>query len=249
MSLPSLPPLSWRLAVHDELPSTQDLILAAAAAGEPEGLAVLARRQSAGRGTQGRPWHSPTGNLFLSVLLRPQAPARSLPFWSLLSVVALADALAPFLPDPSRLSVKWPNDLLLGGAKCAGILTQGQPDMAGGIAWVIPGIGVNLAEAPALPDRPTASLAQEGITPPEPVVFAWALLESLAHWRNRLLTEGFPPLREAWMARGPRLDTPLSLRQPQGELSGLYRGLTEEGRLLLCNNSGLVAVASGEVAG
>ncbi|MFC4166548.1 biotin--[acetyl-CoA-carboxylase] ligase [Teichococcus aestuarii] len=238
---------AWRLRVHDELASTQDGVLAAAQAGEPEGLAILARRQSAGRGTQGRSWRSPEGNLYLSFLLRPEGSARELPQWSLLMAVALAEALAPLLPDPDRLRLKWPNDVLLDGAKCAGILTQAAPGEGGGIAWLVFGIGVNLAEAPLLPDRPTASLRQAGVTPPEPVAFAWSLLSSVDRWRGTQAMEGFAPVREAWTARGPALGATLRLSRPEGGFEGRYRGLSDDGRLLLDTASGRRALASGEV--
>lgn len=238
---------AWRLRIHDELASTQDAVLAAAQEGEPEGLAVLARRQSAGRGTQGRAWRSPAGNLYLSVLLRPHGPARELPQWSLLMAVALAEALAPLLPDPARLSLKWPNDVLLDGAKCAGILTQGAPGETGRIAWVVAGIGVNLAEAPHLPDRPTASLRQAGLAPPEPVAFAWTLLAALDRWCEIRAAAGFAPVRAAWMARGPAHGTALRLLRPEGWREGMYQGLCEDGRLLLLGEAGLQPVASGEV--
>jgi BirA family biotin operon repressor/biotin-[acetyl-CoA-carboxylase] ligase len=235
----------WRLAIHEELASTQDVVLAAAEAGEPEGLAVLARRQSAGRGTQGRAWSSPAGNLSLSVLLRPGGPARALPQWSLLAGVALADAAAAALPPDAPLRLKWPNDLLLGGAKCAGILCQGGVDAAGGIGWVVFGIGVNLAVAPPLPDRPTTCLAHAGVAAPDPVAFAQRLLAALDMWRGR----GLAAVREAWLARGPVLDTPLVVRQGSVAREGRFAGLDPDGRLLLATPGGVVPVAAGELQG
>lgn len=236
-------PAGWRLAIHDELASTQDRVLAAAEAGEPEGLAVLARRQSAGRGTQGRPWLSPEGNLYLSLLLRPGGPARSLPQWSLLAGVALADALAPLLHRPGALRLKWPNDLLLDGAKCAGILSQGGVDAAGEIEWVVFGIGVNLAVAPALPDRPTTSLAAQAGTAPPPEDVARRVLAAIGHWRG----QGLAAVRAAWVARGPALDTPLRLRHAGLPREGRFAGLDQDGRLLLATPAGLLPVAAGEV--
>ncbi|MBO1073534.1 biotin--[acetyl-CoA-carboxylase] ligase [Roseomonas marmotae] len=235
----------WRLAIHDELASTQDLVLAAAQGGEPEGLAVLARRQSAGRGTQGRAWSSPEGNLFISMLLRPGGPALALPQWSLLAGVALADTVAEVLPPDAALRLKWPNDLLLNGAKCSGILSQGGVDAAGRIDWVVIGIGVNLAMAPALPDRPTISLMQAGAVPQNPVAFAWRLLASVDLWRAR----GLAAVRKAWVARGPAPQTPLHLRQGGRALQGGFAGLDEQGRLLLSTPEGLLPVAAGEVLG
>jgi len=238
-------PAGWRLAIHAELASTQDSVLAAAEAGEAEGLAVLARRQSAGRGTQGRPWASPAGNLFLSVLLRPGGPARLLPQWSLLAGVALAGTLAPLLPDPAALRLKWPNDVLLNGAKCAGILCQGGVDAAGHIEWLVFGIGANLAVAPELPDRPTTSIAAAAGHAPAPEQVARRLLEAISHWR----AQGLDAVRQAWAARGPALDTPLRLRHAGTPREGRFAGLDAEGRLLLATPAGLLPVASGEVLG
>jgi BirA family biotin operon repressor/biotin-[acetyl-CoA-carboxylase] ligase len=238
-------PAGWRLAIHDEMASTQDRVLAAAEAGDAGGLAVLARRQSAGRGTQGRPWVSPPGNLFLSVLLRPGGPARLLPQWSLLAGVALADTLAPLLPDPAALRLKWPNDVLVSGAKCAGILSQGGVDAAGQIDWVVFGIGANLAVAPAVPDRATTSIAAVAGHAPGPEAVAHRLLAAIGHWQAL----GLDAVREAWAARGPALDTPLRLQQAGTPREGRFAGLDQEGRLLLATPAGLLPVASGEVLG
>jgi BirA family biotin operon repressor/biotin-[acetyl-CoA-carboxylase] ligase len=239
----------WRLSVHDELASTQDLVLAAAAAGEPEGLAILARRQVAGRGTQGRPWRSGAGNLALSLLWRPGGSAQALPRWSLLAAVALADAVAAELPPGTPLTLKWPNDLLLDGAKCAGILTDAASDGDGTLEWLVLGIGVNLAHAPELPGRRTASLAAFIAHPPEAALFAQALLRRLSAWRGRLEREGFACVREAWLARGPRVGTELSLFQSGTPWHGIFMGLAEDGRLLLRIGGRDRAFMSGEVAG
>lgn len=237
----------WRLRVHESLPSTSDLLRTLAEAGEPEGLAVLARRQTAGRGRSGRSWDSPAGNLYLSALLRPSGtPARDLPGWSLLAGVALADALAPLLPDPTRLSLRWPNDLLLDGrAKCAGVLVDAADDGAGGVAWIVVGFGANLASAPDLPDgRPTAAL---GVAlAPEAV--AARVLDSLDRWRRTRLLDGFAPVRAAWTARGPALGTTIAVRGPRGlPVAGRYDGLSEDGRLLLATGGRVQALAAGEL--
>jgi BirA family biotin operon repressor/biotin-[acetyl-CoA-carboxylase] ligase len=151
--------------VEEEVPSTSDLLLRLAAAGEPEGLALLARRQTAGRGRDGRGWTSPAGNLSLSLLLRPDAPARDAPHWALLAAVALAEALAPSLPNPAALRLKWPNDLLLHGAKLAGVLVESAATRDGRIEWLVVGLGANLAVAPAVPGRATACLADHSRRP------------------------------------------------------------------------------------
>ncbi|UFN50075.1 biotin--[acetyl-CoA-carboxylase] ligase [Roseomonas sp. OT10] len=249
LSSPRPPP--WRLEVHDSLPSTSTLLTARAEAGEPEGLAVLALRQTAGRGTQGRSWTAPAGNLSLSLLLRPQTPLREMPRWSLLAGVALAEALGSFLAAPARLRLKWPNDLLLDDRKCAGILVEAGPGAGGVPGWLVIGIGANLAAAPSLPDRPTASLAMAGIVPPSPEAAARAVLQRLDHWRGRLAREGFGPVRDAWLRFGPPIGTPLALRGTAGQPDrrGRFAGLAEDGALQLDTAGGVTLVASGELTG
>lgn len=238
--LPSLP-TGWRLRIEDSLPSTQDLVLRLAAAGEPEGLALLARRQSAGRGREGRGWDSPAGNLHVSVLLRPSGPARDAPQWSLLAAVALADALAEGLPDPGAIRLKWPNDVLLGEAKLAGMLCETAAGEAGGIEWLVIGWGANLAHAPPLEGRATACLAALGPAP-APEVVAARLLRALEGWREA----GFAAVRQAWMARGPAPGARLSLRAGARRVEGLYAGLAEDGSLLLDTGAGPRPFSTGE---
>lgn len=239
------PPPGWRLRVEESLPSTSDLVLRLAAAGEPEGLAVLARRQTAGRGRDGRAWSSPPGNLYLSVLLRPGGAAREAGGYALLAAVALAEALEPELPDPTALRVKWPNDLLLGGAKLAGVLCESAAGEDGTLDWLVMGLGANLAVAPDLPDRPTARLP----APVAPETVAARVLRALDTWRARIAGEGLGPLLDAWMRRGPEAGARLTLRGGAAVTTGLYRGLDRDGALLLETEAGIRRFASGEVAG
>jgi BirA family biotin operon repressor/biotin-[acetyl-CoA-carboxylase] ligase len=231
--------------VHESLGSTSDLLLRLAAGGEPGGLAVLAHRQTAGRGRDGRPWESVAGNMHLSLLIRPEGPAREAPQWGLLAAVALHDALAPHLPDAAALTLKWPNDVLLSGAKVAGMLCECAADAGQRIEWLVIGLGANLAFAPAVPGRPTACLADHG-KPPGPEAMACAVLAAFEHWRGIRVAEGFGPIRAAWMARGPRPDAALSIR---GGIAGRYQGLAEDGSLLLASGGRVHAVVSGELQG
>jgi BirA family biotin operon repressor/biotin-[acetyl-CoA-carboxylase] ligase len=150
----SAAPPSWRVQEHKTLASTQDAAIAAARAGDPGRLAILAATQTAGRGSRGRGWLSPAGNLNLSVLLRPDA---SVPpgLYALLAGVALHEALSAYA---AGLMLKWPNDLLLGGAKLGGILIDASFAAAGVPDWVVIGIGANLAVAPHIAGRETAAL-------------------------------------------------------------------------------------------
>jgi BirA family biotin operon repressor/biotin-[acetyl-CoA-carboxylase] ligase len=236
----------WRLETYDSLGSTSDLCRERAAAGEPAGLAVMARRQEQGRGSFGRAWSSPQGNLYLSVLLRPDGSVRDGGLWSLLASVALADAVAPLLPDSAALRLKWPNDLLLDGAKLAGILLDSTARPDGDFATLVIGLGLNLATKPNIADRPVACVADHA-PPPAPEAVAATLLGRLAHWTAVRDQHGFGHIRTAWLARSIPLATPLLIRQGSQDLAGAFAGLADDGSLLLETNGTRRAFAAGEV--
>lgn len=237
----------WRLETYESVASTSGLCRARAQdAGEVEGLAVLARRQTAGRGTNGRAWQSPEGNLYLSLLLRPAEPARTAAQWSLLAAVALAGTIAAHVPDAHLVSLKWPNDVLLRGRKLAGILTESAARPDGMLDWLVIGFGANLAVAPTVPDRATACLA-EVAPPPSPASFAQALMDAIDTWRAARAREGFGAVLAAWLARGPALDMPLRLRCGDDTRQGRFAGLAPDGSLLLATEAGVRAFAAGEV--
>lgn len=231
---------AWRLEVHARLDSTQDVALAAGRAGAAEGLAVLALDQSAGRGSHGRSWDAPAGNLNLSVLLRPLAEQPGQ--WAVLAAVALHDAFAPLL-RPGVLTLKWPNDLLAHGAKLGGILIDADP----AAGWMVLGIGVNLQAAPVLPGRSTGCLAALVLAAPTQEQAANMVLAALAHWRGVLETQGFAPVRAAWLAAGPAPGSVLRVRQGSLYTEGRFAGLDGAGALCLDTASGRVVVHAGEI--
>ncbi len=237
---------AWRLETYDSLPSTADLCRQRAEAGAAEGLAILARRQTAGRGRRGRRWEDGEGNLFLSALLRPGGAMAAIGAWSLLAAVALAEAVAGLLPAGVPLKLKWPNDLLLDGGKLAGILVEG--GAAGDqLAWLGIGFGVNLRLAPEVAGRRTAALAAYG-PPLAPEAFAPILLASLDRWREAWAREGFGVVRAAFLARGPMLGTLLRLRCGSEEVAGRFAGLGEDGALLLSLGERVQSFCVGELA-
>jgi BirA family transcriptional regulator, biotin operon repressor / biotin---[acetyl-CoA-carboxylase] ligase len=241
------PPGPWRIRSYARLASTSDLCVALAATGEPEGLAVRADEQSAGRGRGGRAWRSASGNLFLSVLLRPAGEKAEAGPYALLAGVALWEALAGFLPDAAALSLKWPNDVLLGGRKLAGILLESASRPEGGVAWLVIGIGANLSEAPSIDGRASACLADAGIAPPPAEDAARAVLRRLAHWRAVLDAEGFATVRAAWLVHAHPPGAALVFHGPGGVVSGRFAGLTEGGALRLATDRGTETFAAGEI--
>jgi len=239
--------VQFRLECHEVLASTSTLLKQRADAGEAEGLAIQALRQSAGRGRQGRGWESPAGNLYISLLLRPAVPLREAPQWSFVAAVALAETLKPLLPEAAKLTLKWPNDLLLDGAKAAGILVETGVATNNALDWICIGMGVNIATKPSLPDRATACLAEFLPDPPAPEVLAARLLQNLAHWHDLRLAQGFAPIRDAWLRHAPAMGAPVSVKRDGALIEGSFAGLSPEGGLLLAKGREVQLILAGEV--
>lgn len=233
------------IRVVAETGSTNADMLALAAAGAAEGSWLRAERQTAGKGRQGRAWESPVGNFYGSTLVRLRPTDPPAPTLALVTAVALEEAVSTFrrpgagrgrhVASPSGdpglrrgdVVLKWPNDLLIDGAKLSGILLERTGDA------IVVGIGVNLAHHPDLPDRPTTSLAAQGVTV-DATTFADVLAESFARWLSRWRSEGLGPIRQRWLDRAHPTGTALTARLPDGSShDGLFDGLTADGALIL----------------
>ena len=214
--------------------------------GAPEGLWLRAERQTGGRGRLGRRWESPVGNLYASTLVRPCAgdpPPQTLAFVAGLAVVDSADAWLPKDEGRERVRLKWPNDVLLDGAKLSGMLLESTGDA------VVVGIGVNIAVAPEVAGRDTAALIAAGALPGfDAAVFVETLAErfatQLAIWRG----QGLAAVLERWSARAHGIGERLVVR-PGGEpVEGSFAGLDPHGGLLLRRDDGtLLTVHAGDV--
>ncbi len=235
----------WRVALFEELGSTSDFCVAKAKAGEAEGLAVMARRQTAGRGSRGREWQAPEGNLNLSVLLRPGVPAADSGMFPLLAGVAVYEALKTFLPAEVVLRLKWPNDVLVGQAKIAGILIDASP-VDGQLDWLVIGIGINLLAAPAIPGRAVTSLSDQGGRAASAQA-ADAVLGQLAHWLAMLQSAGGAAIRKAWLRRAHPVGTTVAVNASHGKIDGIFAGLSSHGALLLARDGKIERIDTGEI--
>jgi len=209
---------------------------ALARAGAPEGDWLRAGTQSGGRGRHGRLWVSPPGNLYASTLvrLRPVDPPPAT--LALAAAVALDELVAAYVGE-ERVAIKWPNDLLVDGAKLSGILLEGVGDA------VVIGFGVNLAHCPEGLDRAVTSLAAAGAEPPDPALFVRDLADAFGRWLARWRGEGAAVIRSRWLRRAHRPGTPLATTAPDGtRLEGLFDGLDPSGALRLRLADGRVHV-------
>ena len=209
-----------------ETASTNDDVSALALQGAAEGLWLRAERQTAGRGRQGRVWQSPNGNLFASTLVWIRAGDPPAPTLALVAAVALAEVVEVFAGV--QPTIKWPNDLLLGGAKLSGILLERAGDA------VVVGFGVNLAYYPTEIDRAATSLAEATGTAPDPDAFLVALAEAFARWLQCWRGVGLAPVRARWLLGAHPVGSALTARLPDGsQFDGLFDGLDESCALKL----------------
>jgi len=239
-----------RLYDHETLPSTNAEALTRARRGEAS-FWVTARTQTAGRGRRGNAWQSDPGNLFATLLLRDPAPPQHAPELAFVAALAVLDAImgrAPALRP--KLALKWPNDVLCGGAKLAGILIEAESERAGEGAALIAavGIGVNCRHHPAQTSYPATDLAAAGAPVAAEDLFgtlSGTMLRRLAQWDRG---ENFSAVRADWLAHAAGLGGDLLVRLPGRDLRGRFEALDERGRLLLRRaDGGLETISAGDV--
>jgi len=217
--------------------------LRAQAADWPEGHWLRAERQTAGRGRLNREWQSPAGNLYASTLIRLQPDDPPVTGLSLMMGLAVHDALADLLPG-APIQLKWPNDVMADGAKLAGMLLEREGNA------IIAGVGINVASAPALPDRRTIALADlPGGASRDAAAVLDALIAAFDTWLARWREGGAGVLIPAWTARAHPPGTALVVTAGTGApQTGRFGGLDADGALiLLCDDGSRQIVHSGDV--
>jgi len=232
----NLPP-AYRLVTLDKVTSTNDEARRLAREGAEDGTLVWAREQEAGRGRSGRTWTSPRGNLYLSLILRPECPPQRAAELGFVAAVGLGAALASLVPPLCPINYKWPNDVLLGERKVAGILIETesgtQPQEGAPLEWMVLGLGVNVQHHPEDSEFPATSLRYEGADD----VTVEALLGRFGlyflDWANRWMEDGFPPVRAEWKERGMGIGRKIRVRLPRETLRGKFIDLDADGALLL----------------
>jgi BirA family biotin operon repressor/biotin-[acetyl-CoA-carboxylase] ligase len=233
--MPAAPPL-YR---HSRVESTLDTLHELAEAGAVEGTAVVALEQTAGRGRRGHTWHSPTGGLWLSWLCRPKTPLAA-EVLSLRVGLVMAGVLDQ-LGDVPPVQVKWPNDVLIGGRKAAGILCEARWQ-GGALAWIAVGIGLNVTNPLPADIAGNATRIAEYCSDTTPDSILAVLLQELESVPGRP-----PALSAAELAAFAERDFLIGrrLREP---LPGIARGITPEGALRVEEQNGQMAeVRAGSV--
>ena len=232
----------------ESLDSTNEEALRRLAARERTPFWIVADEQTRGRGRSGRRWQSPAGNLYATLVIETRVSPSVATQLSFVAGLAVHEAVAAHLPADQlpRLRLKWPNDVMLGAAKLAGILLESLPSPKRKGLTVILGMGINVAFAPTETERAVASL---GLEPADvPRVFA-KLASALETWLARW-DEGrnFPAIREAWLGRALSLNESISVNLNGSAIRGKFRGVDAAGALQLETKPGVVVtVTAGDI--
>ena len=209
---------------------------------------IMAKRQTEPRGRRGRSWIEPNGNFAATLVLKPRCNAAAAALRSFLAANALFEALAMSI-DRSRLTLKWPNDVILNGGKVAGILLE-SAGAADQIEWLTIGFGVNLISAPedvTDADFRPVGLAAEGGEIMDINEFL-SLLASNVATEERLFAElGFGPIRKKWLRRAARLGEAITARTARDEISGTFETVDDAGQLVLTTPNGRVKIPAADV--
>ena len=209
---------------------------------------IVARRQTAARGRRGRAWVNPEGNFAATYVFRPGGNAAAAALRSFMAASALYEVLA-LQVERERLSLKWPNDVLLNGGKVAGILLE-TTGSGSGVDWLSIGIGVNLVHVPeGVRDAafPPVSLAGEGGRPVDLDEFLSNLASAYATEERIFEALGFGPIREKWLRHAARLGEVITARTGREEITGTFETIDEAGQLVLATPKGRVTIPAADV--
>jgi len=246
---PGLPP-HYRLIALEKVDSTNAEAKRRAATGafeENAVWAITAETQTKGKGRRGRVWDSPKGNLYCSLLFKPQVPVARAAQLGFVTSLALFDTLAAYTGPGDRIQCKWPNDILLNGRKVSGVLLESETFASGGLSWVVVGIGVNIARHPGETEFPATSLKAEGCSTPPPGDLLRRFIPYFEDRRGSWLEEGFAPIRAAWQARAIGRGDKITVRLDKETLTGIFAGLDEDGALIFRQNGNERRIAAGDV--
>lgn len=237
-SAPVLPD-GWTLVALHSVGSTNDEAMRLAEAGASEGTVVWAREQTGGRGRRGRSWASAVGNLYSSTILRPDCPAARAAELGFVAALAVAD----MVPAGRDVRVKWPNDVLVGGGKIAGILPESSIGTGGRAEHVVLGIGVNVGFAPSLPEMRYPGACLGGTVEAALETLTAALERRVGQWRR----EGFGAVRAEWLAKAGPLGLEVDVKLGDELVRGRFAGMDPEGALLLDTATGPRRIVAGEL--
>ena len=242
-----LPPF-FSLTAYDEVDSTSIQAKRLAEEGASSGQLVIAKSQNSGVGRRGRAWTSPIGNMYASLMIRPECSSAEAAKLSFLVAVALYHSIRDQLPENVPVSLKWPNDVLVDGKKIAGILLESKSSPSGTVDWLVIGTGVNISDYPKTTEGfPATALGLYGVDlQPSDVISSYC--QNFLHYYQMWVKNGFAPIRDEWLRYAGGVGNDVVARLPNSELRGIFTGLDEDGALILTQPDGVKKyISAGEV--
>jgi len=207
---------------------------------------IMARHQSAARGRQGKPWVNPPGNFSATLVFKPNCTAQEAAKRSFLAANALYEALSLYV-EPTKLGLKWPNDVLLDGKKIAGILLESVS--IDNKDWLIVGVGLNVDSFPKKVRYPATCLTQSGV---QIISAKIALSRFIHHFVGRYdmwIKEGFAPVRLAWCDSGYRFGKQVAMESGDEHIEGIFADINDDGAMVVKTQSGeLREIVAGEMS-
>lgn len=230
--------LGKKIVYEDTVPSTMDVAFRLGMEGAIEGTLVCAEGQTKGKGRLGRQWNSPKGKgIYMSVILRPALPPTEVAQLTLLTAVAVCEAIRRVAGVEAR--IKWPNDILVEDRKLAGILTELSAE-TDRVRFVVIGIGINVNTSLSVLPPQATSLKEEAQKKISRVELVQEILVGLENWYERLKRQGFAPVVERWKELSSTLGKRVRLVDPGGEVEGEAVDLDKTGALMIRNDAGLI---------
>jgi len=240
--------IEWTVQSFREVESTQDLIHEVAAQGHAEGVVVQSMVQLGGKGRRGNKWVSPVGNLYMSLLLRPECSVQEAGQISFVIAVAASDMLDDHIdPDKHTKTLKWPNDILIDGLKLSGILLESEAIGSTKnrmLDYIAVGMGMNIFNKPDL----ATCLNDVARGPVYINKVRDGFLSKLSYYYELWQEKGFAPILELWLKSAHGLNQPITARLPKSEIKGVFKSVDEDGALVLeLPDGSLKIIHAGEV--
>lgn len=228
----------YHLLSFDTLDSTNEEAKRLAKAGGAHGAVVWAKKQTGGKGRMGREWVSQPGNLFVSILLKPEKPMAELSQLSFVASIAVVEALAALFEKDHKLACKWPNDVLLDGKKLSGILLESFPCEIDGKQWVVVGVGVNVDSYPNQVQYPATCLTEAGVELVSAKIVLSRFIHHFIECYNEWSNKGFAPIRRRWLSYAWGLKKEITARLPDEEIAGIFQDIDASGSLIVKDKKG-----------
>jgi BirA family transcriptional regulator, biotin operon repressor / biotin---[acetyl-CoA-carboxylase] ligase len=227
---------------YESVGSTMPIAHREAQNGAPDGTVIVAEEQTEGRGRLARPWSSTAGKgIWMSVILKPDIPPHRAPQFTLIAAVSICRAIREAADVEVR--IKWPNDLLIGGRKVTGILTelQAEPDR---VQAIIIGTGINVNQERGdfpeeLADIATSIRIKSG-QPVDRAALAAAVLRNIGFYSRLYLEEGFAPIKELWEENSDTIGRKVNAVMMRETVTGTAVGITEDGVLEIRTEDGRI---------